>query len=147
MRTLASRLLLGVLLLVAAGVVLGFESEGGRAAPSRFTYDGTRALLAGAGIGHIKGVRQATQRELQGMPLALRKCPAWMYGASATGGHVNVWVCKTHADALGAVAFIVRGSEIGGPDIRFGTNANLVLIVLARSSQAATRLIGAVGSS
>jgi hypothetical protein len=81
------------------------------------------------------------------MPLSLRKCPAWMYGSSAAGGHVNVWVCKTRADALAAVAFVVRGSQIGGPDVRYGTNANLVVIVLARSTEAATRLIGAVGSS
>ena len=146
MRKLISRLVIGALLVVVAGFVLGFESEGGgHAPPAHYSWNQAHALLARAGIQHIRGVRSASQRQLQTLPYTLRRCPGWLFGSSATGGHVNAWVCRSHADALAALVFIVKGAQLGGPNLESSTNRNLVLVVLARNTAAAAGLTTTLG--
>src|SRR5690349_9619626 len=101
MRTTASRLLLGAVLLVVAGFVLGFASEGN--APVHRSYTDAETLLAQAGMDHVRGVSRPSRHTVASLPPALRGCAAWLRGASLDG-YINALVCDNHTSALEAQA-------------------------------------------
>ena len=144
MKTVASRLVLGGVLFIAAFLVLGFASEGA-ASPHR-TFADARALLTHAGMEHLRGVSQPSWREIHSLPLALRGCATWVRGASLNG-YINALVCNSHTSALVAQAYIVKTGRLSGSGMDTAVNGNLLFIVIAPTGPGADRLTTAVSGT
>jgi hypothetical protein len=144
MKTTASRLLLGAVLLVVAGLVLGFASEG--SARVHRSYADAETLLAQAGMEHVRGVSHPSRHAIVSLPLALRGCAVWLRGASLDG-YINALVCDSHTSALEAQAYIVKTGHLGGSGLETAINDNLFCIVIAPTQRAADRLTSAVSGT